>query len=290
MRIVLNVSMCQFDTPIFIYYSYILVFILSIITSLVILLKDKKHPMNRNAFYFIAIIALWIANDFVQWTAYDLKINMFSARISYLANFVMLFYLYFVYHFTYTPISQTKKILLAIPLIISGLITLFSRFHFVISDFNPETCDYIPGINIYITYIISIVYAYLATRVLLKKYNDRTTSLFSKSQAKVLISAIWFFVIWNIIYEEIGKATYFSDSFIEISPHFIIGNLFFVSLIAVAIIRNNLFEFNNVLRSWFAIAIWSLIFFLMFLLLTSIHVFIICAAAYIALLIVFWKM
>ncbi len=144
--------MCQFETPIFIYYSYILVFILSIITGLVILLKDKKHPMNRNAFYFIAIIALWIANDFVQWTVHDLKINMFSARISYLSNFVILFYLYFVYYFTYTPISQKKKKLLAIPLIISGLITLFSDFHFVISDFNPETCDYIPGINIYITY------------------------------------------------------------------------------------------------------------------------------------------
>lgn len=282
--------MCQFETPIFIYYSYILVFILSIITAFIILLKDKKHSMNRNAFYFIAIIALWIANDFVQWTVYDLKINMFSARISYLANFVLLFYLYFTYYFTYTPLSRIRKILLAIPLVISGLITLFSNFHFVISDFDPETCNYIPGINIYITYAISIAYAYLATRVLLKSYNDRKTSLFSKSQAKVLISAVWFFAIWNIIYEEIGKATYYSDYFIEISPHFIIGNLFFISLIAVAIIRNNLFEFNNVLRSWVAIAIWSLIFFLMFLFLTSVHVFIICVAAYIALLIVFWKM
>lgn len=282
--------MCQFDTPIFIHYSYILVFILSIITGFVILLKDKKHPMNRNAFYFLAIIALWIANDFFQWMVYDLEINMFSARISYLANFLFLFYLYFVYYSTFTPLSRKKKLLLAIPLIISGLITLFSDFHFVISDFNLETCDYIPGINIYIIYAISIFYAYLATMVLLKNYNNRITSLFSKSQAKVLISAIWFFVIWNIIYEEIGKATYFSDSFVEISPHFIIGNLFFVSLIVVAIIRNNLFEFNNVLRSWFVIAIWSLIFFLMFLLLTSAHVFIICAVAYIVLLIVFWKM
>lgn len=276
--------MCQFETPVFIYYSYIAVFFLSLVTAFIILYRNKSNPVNRNAFYFILIIAFWILNDLFQWIVPDWKLNMLSARISYLANFIVLFYLYFSYHFTYTPITAKKKFLLAIPFIISGLITLFSDFHFVISDFNLESCDYIPGKNIFITYFLQVTYAILATRILWKRYKDNVADLIAKSQIKVLISAIWFFVIWCIIYEEIGKWTYFSDSFMEISPHFVIGNLFFVSLIGFAMIKKNLFGGAGILKTGLVVFIWSAIFFGMFVFGTNIFVTIMTVIFYIILM------
>ncbi len=219
-----------------------------------------------------------------------MKINMFSARISYLSNFIFLFYLYFCHYFTYTPIDLKKKILLAAPFVISGIITLFSNFHFVISDYDPISCNYVPGANIYISYVLNLVYAYLATRVLLKSYHKRIMILVTKCQIKVLISAVWLFAIWCIVYEEIGKISYEMDSFVEISPHFIIGNLFFVSLIAFAIIKKDLFEFENVFLNWFTIFLWSLLFVGLFVFAGSPGIIILCTIAYLALMLTFLGM
>lgn len=283
--------MCQFETPVFIYYAYSTVFLLSLVTGLIILLKNPRHSINRNAFYFILVIILWIINDFIQWVLHDVGINMFLGRISYLASFVNLFFLFFAYHFTYTPISKKKKLIISIPYLIAVAVSIFADIKYVNPYFDVRTCNVSDaGPIIFYLYLLGIIYSVWATFILLRYYRNRIIPMVTRSQIKVLISAIWFFVGWNIFYEEIGRIGFLNGYFSEISPHFILGNLFFVSLIAFAIIKKDLFELNNVLTCGFTIAIWTLTFLIALFFHMGIVSSILAIVSYSALMLIFWKM
>lgn len=280
--------MCQFYTPSFIYYSYISVLILSIITAFIILLKDIKHPINRNAFYFIMIIALWIFLDLSQWMIHDVGINMLIGKIAVLTYFVFLFFLYFSYAFARIAIDLKKKILFALPYV-PVLALIFTKYN--IQYFNYSSCDYSyhPAMAFYL-YFLALFYTIWSIIILRRHYKNPITPYQERSQSKVLIFAVSFFALWGIFYEEIGRVSLLNGSHIDITPHFVCGNLFFVSLIAFAINKNDLFEFNEIPRTWLIIAIWSFIFLLMLMFPMSATSTIICASFYIALMIVFWKM
>lgn len=275
--------MCEFDTPNFVYYSYVAVIILTLITGFSILLKDSKRPANRNAFYFVSIIALWTFDDLLQWTVHDPFWNMFFAKVSYMSDFIILFYLFFVYHFTYTKISLKKKFLFSIPYLV---VSLLAYTPIAFKEFSFETCDYLSGPLLIILFLVDVVYMYWITKILLKYYHDPIIPLVDKQQTKILIFAGWFFIAWEIVYEIIG----FIGSSNEITPHFIIGNLFFVSLIAFAIIKEDLFEFNMVPLDWLVVFVWTSIFAGFFFFATTPIAIILSAIAYAVLMILFFKM
>lgn len=265
-----------------------MVFVLSLITAFLILMRNPKEASNRNAFYFILLVALWTADVFAQWTVHNLELNMFFAKISYMADFIILFFLYFAYNFTKTEIALKKKLLLAIPFLIAFMIPFFFN---IFSYFNEENCDYIlePAI-LYLTFAIDIVYAFMATRILVKYYKNPMTLVFNKHQAPVLIGALWFFIFWNIFHEFLAIGSFNLGNYIENTPHFIVGNLAFVSLIAFAIIKRDLFRFNTVFTIIFSIIIWTLLFLGLFLFPISLGNIIMFAVFYAILMLIFWKM
>ena len=111
-----------------------------------------------------------------------------------------------------------------------------------------------------------------------------------KSQLRILISSAAFFAVWNIVNEEVSRISTLGNNSIEIAPYFVVGNLFFVSMIAFSIIKKNLFEFRNVLTIGFTLFIWTGIFFLLIFFSANPQMTIISIVAYVALLIIFWKM
>lgn len=279
--------MCQFETPIFVYYSHIAVISLSLITAFLILFKAPKHPINRNAFYFIFILALWVLNDLILWNTHNVKWNMFLNRISFFANFAVLFFLYFVHHFTHTKITWKKKIIFSIPYF---ALSILAHTKLAFTDFNYENCNYTSGPLMFYLYLLDVIYISFATCILMKHYRDRITPLITKAQIRILICASWFFLLWVIAYEEIARISSFYGKKIDITPHFIVGNLFFVSLVAFAMIKKDLFEFREVPLDWFVVFLWSLLFFGFFVFSTSPLVIVICAVFYLALLAIFFKM
>lgn len=281
--------MCLFDTPLYIYYSHIAVFALCLLTAILIFLKNPKEASNRNAFYFILIIAFWVANVFGQWTIHNVELNIFFVRISIiLVDLIFLFFLYFSYHFTHTKIDLGKKLVLALPCVALSFLA-FSGYAFEV--FNVDDCYYAQGklISFY-TYFLEIFYVILSTRLLIRYYKKPDLYFLIKHQTRILIGAIWFFVLWNIIFGEIDRISFFSDSYIESTPHFIIGIFFFVSLIAFAIIKRELFEFDTVLTKTFTLFLWSLIFLGMLLFHMSVGITVMFVSFYIALMYIFWKM
>jgi hypothetical protein len=278
--------MCQFDTPNFIYYSYIIVFILTFITALSVLLKNTTHPANRDAFIFMLMMAFWILNDFAQWIFHSIAINLFFARISILFFFIFLFFLYFSYEFARKPITFAKKLFLAIPFL--------ALTPFVLTDFNVEiysasTCDFAIGPLIFYGYFLTAAYATLATKILVKKFQDLATPLQVRAQIKILISAIWFAWIWIVIFDEVFRISTLKGAIIDISPYFIVGELFFVSLIAFAIIKCDLFNFNTVPATAFSLILWSAIFISILFFPVNIFFTLVSAILYVILLLVFWK-
>jgi len=278
--------MCEFETPLFIYYSYISAIIVSLITGFLILLKDRKHPVNRNAFYFIMIIVLWIIGDLFQWTIHSKESNMFFAKISLFFTTIYLFFLYFSYHFSGQKINWKQKIKYALPLI--PLILLIPT-KYNIKIFNNE-CDYAHGIIIYYVYFLELLYTAWASCVLVKYYREAKGEYEIKAQIRVLVSAIWIFAILSIAYEEVGIISVLNNSFIEISPYFIVSNLFFISLIAFAIIKKDLFKFSETLLDWFTVFLWSLLFAGLFIFAESPAIIVTCAIAYAVLMVTFFRM
>ena len=275
--------MCEFETPIFIYYSYISVIILSLITGFLILLKDKKRPTNRNAFYFILFIVLWIFGDLLQWTIHDKEINMFFAKISDLMILIYLFFLYFSYHFAYRKINWKQKVIYALPFI--PLILLIpSKYNLGI--FNNE-CDYTDGPLVYYVYFLELLYSFWSSWILIEYYKNPVITRTTKRQIKILVLAILAYAIWNIAYEELGNRFFMSNA---TSPYYITCNLFFVSIIAFTMIKKDLFEFQNVLLDWFTVFLWSILFAGLFIFATNPFVMILCAVAYAALLLIFFRM
>ena len=158
--------MCEFETPNFVYYSYTAVIILSLITGFLILSRNMKHPMNRNAFYFILIIALWTVNDFIWWTVHNVLVNMFAARISVMADLIFPFFLFFSYHFTNTKITLKNKLFFLAPYFLL-IILAFTKYNFEVYDVSD--CNYAHSRFMYAyLFFFEFFYASWATYVLIK--------------------------------------------------------------------------------------------------------------------------
>jgi len=280
--------MCQFDTPTYIYYSHIAVFVLCLLTAILILIRKPKEASNRNAFYFILIMALWIAGDFIQWTVHDVKINMFFVKISAMSDLIYLFFLYFSYHFVRVKITWKQKIIFALPYF--GLAFLaFSKYN--LQFFDASGCEYAHRkIMMFYLYFFEIFYASWATYILIKNCHNSNCNIFVPFQIKILIPAIWFFVVWNIFYEEVGRLGIFVSEYNKITPHFIVGNLFFVSLIAFAIIRKELFEFPIVITNHYTVVVWTLIFLGFIFFYSNLTLIVLAVIFYAILMYIFWKM
>jgi hypothetical protein len=246
---------------------------------------NPKHPSNRNAFYFILAIALWTIGDLIQWEATVPIIGYIFNRLSYLADFFFLFFLYFSYYFVGENLTAKKRIILALPLLLT-LISVIGGFG--VGTFEKDTCGYDVDWYIFPSLFLNLAYSVWASSVLLKKYRRPSVYYNMKSQIRVLVFAIMFFVLWSLAYEAVDVFSVMEEVGIEISPYFILGNLFFISLIAFAIIEYDLFDFGLIPRKWFAFAILSAIFGGMFFLSLTPMLYLFLLLFYVGTIWVFW--
>ncbi|HCU70722.1 MAG TPA: hypothetical protein DIC35_03120 [Candidatus Moranbacteria bacterium] len=277
--------MCEFETPLFIIYSYVSVITLALITSFSIFLNDRKNSQNRNAFYFISIIALWTIGDLVQWTTESASVSYIFFRLSYLVDFFYLFFLYFAYAMVGKELGWKKKLVFALPL----SLTVFAvAKKYAIGSVDPETCEYALGWYIYVSLFLNLAYALWASMILLRKYFDPFIWHNKKKQIRILVFAIMSFVLWSIAYEALDLFRIAEKMQIDISPYFILGNLFFLTLIVLAVIEYELFDFKVLPRKWFVFSIFSAIFWGMFFLTLTPVFYSILLIFYVAIIWIFW--
>ena len=279
--------MCQVETPPLIVYSYISVIILSLVTASSVIYKKTKHSLNRNAFYFISIIALWTIAELVQWLTTSVAINNIFYHLSYLIDFFFLFFLYFSYDFAGEKLNQKRKLFFALPL----LVTIFSVVSgYGIGKIDSDTCFYESDWLIYYGLSIDLIYSIWASAVLIRKYKDPMILYKEKIQIKLLIFTIMFFILWSIAYEAVNIISVMKNLNIENSPYFILGNLFFIILMIFNTMECDLFEFNLIPGKWFAFSIFSAVFLGMFFLSLTPMFYLILLIFYIVIVWIFLRM
>jgi hypothetical protein len=277
--------MCPTDVPLFIVYSYSSVIILGLVVAISILFKNKEHSVNRNAFYFMLAIVLWTLGDLVQWETTSPLVSYVFSRLSYLADFIFLFILYFAYDFVGEKLIWKKKLIFALPL----FLTVFAvAGGFGVGTYDSSTCITNVGWYIFPSLIFNVGYAIWASCILLKGYRNTLVRYSNKSQIRLLVFAIMFSVLWSVAYEIIDVLNVVTDIGIEISPYFILGNLIFIVLIAFNIIEYDLFDFGVLPRKWFSFSIVSLIFIGMFFLALTPIFYFISLLFYIGIIWLFW--
>ncbi len=281
---------CVFEAPSSIYYSFITVFLLSILTAFIILYRNKENPKNRSAFFFILMIAIWIIVDLAQWTTKNENFGIFLQKLTIFSATIHLFFLYFSYHIADTPISCKKKIIFALPLAIF-IPWIFTSFgNGIIHPEKYVTCYFIKGPIIWYYYLLVLFYTFESFRILAKRHKEPIALYQLKSQLRVSMFAIVFLTAWIIFFKEIFHLGTSKLDAVEFSSFFITGIFFFITLIAFAIIKCDLFEFNTVPTKRFTISLWSVIFLSMLLFNISSVFVITYAIAYAILLLIFWKL
>ncbi|HCU70714.1 MAG TPA: hypothetical protein DIC35_03080 [Candidatus Moranbacteria bacterium] len=277
--------MCEFETPLFIIYSYSSVIILSLIIAFSILLKNPKHSLNRSAFYFISILALWTMGDLVQWLTRNVQISEFFLRLSNLVDFFFLFFLYFAYALIGKDLNWKKKLIFALPIFITVFLVVGN---YGMGNVEPLYCDYDSGWVIYYSLFIDLVYSVWASAILIKEYLRPLAFYKTKLQIKVLVFTIISFILLNIAYETVDIFRVMDKLNIEISPYYVLVNLFFLVLMIFNIIEYDLFEFSSVPRRWFAFSVLSVIFLGMFFLSLTPLFYFILLIFYIMIIWMFW--
>ncbi|MFZ5982076.1 MAG: hypothetical protein ACOYS2_00670 [Patescibacteria group bacterium] len=273
---------CQFETPTFIYYSYSIAIALGLALGFLILWKDRKSEVNRSAFYFILALMLWTINDYIMWMVHDAELNLFLFRISVFADAVFLLFLYFAYAFSGKPLEFRKKILWAVPLI-PNFILFFSDINVRIHDL--ATCSFADGPIIYYAFILDAFYVLWSTKVLLG-IDYKKAFWAAKYQTRLLISSIWIFTLASFAYWVSWSETFLAET----SCYFILCSLLSIFLIALAIIKWELFNFKTVLTMGFSIFIITAIFLTMFLFSISAFFTGFLIFMYLLIVLIYWKM
>jgi hypothetical protein len=182
-------------------------------------------------------------------------------------------------------LSWKKKLVFALPL----SFTVFAvAGKYAIGSVDLDTCEYALGWYIYPSLFLNLTYAIWASTVLLRKYFNPFVWHNKKKQIRVLVFAIMSFVSWSILYEALDVFRIAEKMEIDISPYFILGNLFFLTLMTFAIIEYDLFDFRILPRKWFAFSILSVIFWGMFFLTLAPVFYSILLVFYVAVIWIFW--
>lgn len=279
--------MCQFEVSNVSLYSFIIVFVLSLVVSFSILLNDRKNPVNRNIFFFLIIFTVWIGNTILTWYIRDVAINFILDELTTLLVIAILFLLYFSYSFSGMKISLRKKLLLTVPFIPIIALT-FSDYNFTITDARNCTFEY--GNLIWYVYLVGITYTAWSMVILIKKYRDKATSYKVKNQIRTLAIAFAFIVAWIIIFNIIGDWATSQNIDIEeqTTSFFMLGMMFFISLLSFAITRYSLFKFNMISTKALVTVLWMILLVMMFFLGGGIAYMAAAFMMYLFLIVVFW--
>lgn len=256
--------MCQFDVSKLAFYSFIIVFILSLVVSFSILINDRKNPVNRNIFFFLLVFSLWIGDTVLTWYIKNITVNFLLEELTTLLVMAMLFFLYFSYYFSGIELTTKKKLLLTLPFF-PIIALVFSDYNFVI--LKASDCTFDNGSLIWYVYLVGISYTIWSVVILIRKYKDADTTPRVKNQIKILMIASVFIVFWIILFNIIGNYAISKNIDIEeqTTSFFMLGIMFFISLLAFAITRYSLFRFNIVSTKALITVVWMVLLVMMFL-------------------------
>lgn len=281
--------MCEFEIPKLAFYSFIIIFVFSLVVAFSIFLNDRKNPVNRNIFIFLIIISLWVGDNILLWYIKNVNANLNLERLTIMLVFIALFFLYFSYYFSGREISLKKKAILVVPFL--------PFFAFMFSDYNlflvdASTCDFGEGKLNWYAYLVAIVYVSWSVIILLRKYKEKDANFQVKGQIRILVASIIFLTLWLIFFLIIGNYVDVELRSLhlekEITSFMMLGVMFFISLIAFAVTRYWLFKMKIISTKVLVTILWMILFIMLFFIERSFIYSVIAFVMYLFLIVVFW--
>lgn len=279
--------MCQFDVPIQLVYLQLLTIFFCLFSAFFIFLNSRKNQANFSIETLILITGLWAFLNMLQWIVHDSFLNMFFGQLAMLLVFMVLFFLYFTYHFTGQEISLRKKIILAVPFL-PILVFLFGKYNMIVV--NASDCTFTNGPLYSYAYLLATIYTIWAIVVLIRKHREETTPPNLKFQIKILISDIAFLVLWMIFFFVRGNQANLKgiDIEAEVSSFLILGVMFFIAVIVYAIYKGALFQISRLSKNIFVGVLWAILFLIIFVIQPGTAFSIVAFLLYLFLITIFW--
>jgi hypothetical protein len=223
----------------------------------------------------------------MQWLIHDIYLNIFLGRLAMLLVFMVLFFLYFAYHFTDQDISLRKKIILAVPFL-PILLFLFSNYNF--SVLNASDCTFVNGPLYFYAYLLATLYILWAICLFVKKYREKTASPSLKFQIKLLATDIAFLIFWMIFFFIIQNQANLEGNDIEAesSSFLLLGVMVFVAVIVYTIYKGALFQIGKLPKNIFVGVLWAILFLIIFVIQPGTVFSIVAFVLYLFLIIIFW--
>lgn len=233
---------CNASAPLLLYYSHIPVLVAGVILTLFTLFSNTKSPVNRNLFVSLSFFDLWIVGSMLQWSITNVYLNLFVTRVSILAIFFLLFFLYFSYELLGGGLRLKIKLLFAIPFA-PFLALLFTDMNVYIE--NVQTCNVLPGPLYVYLYLIAFVYLLWQLILYIKFFKAVSEDEAKVRQAKIIIKAVVFVLAWMFALIGFALLSVKMNLSWGAQPALLIpiGMIIFIGLIVYAITK---YQFLNV--------------------------------------------
>jgi len=224
--------------PSLLYYAYVPVIIISILTGLFVFLKDRFSLKSSLLFSLTIIFSIFLLNEVLLWTAVPAGLVVFGWALTLLLRSLFLVNIaLFVYVYIYGNLPR----LTILGLIFTALtpIILALPTELTVRKFNLPYCEGISGYVWYYEYLIE----FLAILVFVTWGLMRTIYFFKERseknlQAVYLIGGTILFLLFFFVTEVIGEET----GYFEITLLGPVGTLIFLITIAYLIVKFNAFN------------------------------------------------
>jgi len=250
-----------FDTtvaPPLLFYSYIPIFALLGLFSVLVLLKTKFSTLAKILSLISLSFGLWILNVLVQWTAVHAAVVHFAWEITPLFEVsVYLFSFYFVFYFIHKRVMSRRGHLLLGGLFLPVLLFLPTTIN--MSAFDIEYCESILGRLWDYIYILEAITIFFVGYIGFRGYKKVKENGEQKSFVLILIGTILFLSTF-FLSEFVGEVT----RFYEINLLGPIGAFCFIILLTYSTVKFKLFNFRLFGVQALVVALWILVFGLLF--------------------------
>ena len=248
--------MCNFEIPTLLYFAFIPTLVASLYLAIFVFFSNYKSSVNRNFTYFILLYFFWNLTELGQWKILNVNQNLLFARLSVLFSFGILFFLYFTYAISDSPLSKIKKMLFALPFL--PIVTLlFTNLNAYIE--NSSTCANQQGGIYYYVYFLILVYLAWSLRILIAKIKKSTNIV--RIKLKLILIAfgvtIGWFLLFTILYAIIlEKNISLANNLSLFAP---IGMIFFIGVVSYVIEKYQIFDTKILLTQIAVYTLWILI-------------------------------
>ena len=254
---ILNIITTEVAPPL-LFYSYIPIVALLVILSFLIFKKNKSSLPGKLLLVTSILSILWVINTLVQWTFVHASFVQFGWEMTGILEIgIYIFAFYFAYSFIRGKDLAFKYKLILFISALPVILTLPTPLN--ISSFDLVYCEGVVDVIWYYIYFLEATSIVMILVVAIKDRLSKTKSENSRIKTIVTTATIAFLLIFSVS-NALGDLT----GLYEINLFGPIGMVIFISMMAYAMVRYQVFNVKIFSTQALVVGVWVLVFAILF--------------------------